>query len=113
MNDAPFDPPFDNGTDRGVSGKFVPGNKAAVGRGNPLASEVGRHRAQFFAALRDSDVDAALKVIRRLMKDRNAKDADRLAAARELLDRVIGKSVASDLLARIESIEKLLEARNA
>jgi hypothetical protein len=92
---------------RGANGQFLPGGPG--GPGNPHAAEVGKHRARFFAALRDNDVARALKVIRSLMSNKNAKDADRLAAAREILDRVIGKSVQSDLLERIEAIEAKIE----
>jgi hypothetical protein len=106
--------PLSNGNANGGrdgSGRFASGNRAAVGRGNPHAAEVGRHRARFFAALRDNDVERALKVIRSLMGSKKAKDNDRLAAARELLDRVLGKAVQSDLLERIENLERAVSER--
>jgi hypothetical protein len=94
-----------NGADRGSDGKFAAGNRAAVGRGNPGAADVGRHRARFFAALRDDDVERCLRTIRRVMGNKKSRDGDRLAAARELLDRVIGRAVQADLLERIEALE--------
>lgn len=89
---------------RGPGGKFAKGNPG--GPGNPNVADVGRHRARFFAALRDDDVARAVEVIRDVMA--GGKDSERLAAARELLDRVLGKAVQSDLLERIEKLEALL-----
>lgn len=94
-----------NGDGRGANGRFVAGNKG--GPGNPLAADVGRHRAAFFAALKDSDVVTALRVIRKVMK--NGRHVDQLAAAREMLDRIVGRAVASDLLARIEALESRIK----
>lgn len=83
------EPANGNGKGRGARGRFAPGNPG--GPGNPHAADVGRLRAKFFAGIRDADVDKALATIREIMGDAKAKHADRLAAARELLDRVIGK----------------------
>ena len=91
---------------RDGKGRFAPGNPG--GPGNPNAGEVSRHRAKFFAALRDDDVEKALGVIRSLMNSSKAKSGDRLAAARELLDRVIGKVIQQDLLERMERMERML-----
>jgi hypothetical protein len=93
--------------DRDGRGRFRPGH--AGGPGNPHAGDVARARAAFFAAIRDADVVKALATIRAVMA--KGKDADRLAAARELLDRVIGRAVQSDLLERIEKLEAMLAAR--
>jgi len=98
-------------SDRDARGRFAPGNSG--GPGNPAAADVSRHRQRFFAALRDNDTEQALRVIRRLMKSKGSKDADRLAAARELLDRVLGKAVASDLLDRIEALEATVNRQEA
>lgn len=102
-----------NGGDRGPGGKFVAGNQAALGRGNPGAADVGKHRARFFAALRDDDVERCLKTIRRVMGNKKSRDSDRLAAARELLDRVLGKAVQADLLERIERLEAMANRQEA
>lgn len=92
-----------NGGSRNARGRFTAGNPG--GPGNPGAADVGRHRAAFFAALKDDDCVKALGVIRKLMGDGEARPSERLAAARELLDRVLGKAVQSDLLERIEALE--------
>jgi hypothetical protein len=41
----------------------------------------------------------------------NGKNSERLAAARELLDRTLGKAVQADLLERIEAMEVILAAK--
>jgi hypothetical protein len=98
--------PSTNGTQtaRTPGGKFAPGNPG--GPGNPNAAEVGKHRAAFFKAVRGSDVALAIKTLRRVM--RHGRDSDAIAAAREILNRVIGVPVASDLLERLEMIEQQL-----
>lgn len=96
-----------NGGGRDGRGRFKHGNRG--GPGNPHAADVGRLRAKFFASIKEADVEKALATIRKVMKD--GKPADQLAAARELLDRVIGKAVQCDLLERIERLEGLLSAR--
>lgn len=111
MKKAPSSNGPSNGDGRGPGGRFAKGWKG--GPGNPFAADVGRHRARFYAALRDDDVDKAVNVIRTLMDDGTAKPADRLAAARELLDRVLGKAVQADLQERIEAIEAALARRAA
>ena len=94
---------------RNPDGTFAKGN--AGGPGNPNAADVARHRARFYQALRDSDVDRALKTIRSVMK--RGKDAERLAAAREMLDRIIGKAIGQDLAERMDALEKALAALTA
>ena len=73
------------------------------GPGNPFAAEVGKHRARLFKAARARDVDQALKTIREIMT--KGKDGDRLAAAKLLLDRLIGPAVELDILERLEALE--------
>ena len=93
-----------NGEGRGADGKFRPGWRG--GPGNPHAADVGRNRARFLRAIRSTDIGRAIATIRAIMEDGNAKPADRLAAARELLDRVIGKPAQAELLERIERLEQ-------
>jgi hypothetical protein len=93
---------------RGAGGRFAKGWKG--GPGNPLAAEVGRHRARLFKAARANDVDKALKTIREIMAD--GKDSDRLAAARLLLDRLIGPTVEADLIERLEALEAIFREEN-
>jgi hypothetical protein len=92
--------------ERNPNGKFAKGNRG--GPGNPDAPLVAKHRAAFFAAIKSSDAKNALRTIRQVMNDPDARSADRLAAAVQLLDRVVGRAVQSDVLARIEALEKLL-----
>jgi hypothetical protein len=103
--------PSSNGDRNGRNsrGQFAPGNPG--GPGNPNAASAVKHRAEFWRRLRPKDVAQALRVIREVMNDTKAKPADRLTAARELLDRVLGRPVPADLLERIERLEALLAAR--
>src|SRR5208282_849503 len=89
---------------RGPGGRFAKGWKG--GPGNPLAAEVGKHRARLFKAARADDVDQALDTIREIMT--KGKDGDRLAAARLLLDRLIGPAVELDLIERLERLEEAI-----
>ena len=86
---------------RGPGGRFAKGWKG--GPGNPCAAEVGKHRARLFKAARAKDVPTALKTIREIMG--KGKDADRLAAARMMLDRLVGPTVELDLIERLEALE--------
>ena len=88
---------------RAPGGRFAPGN--AGGPGNPHAAEVGKHRARLFRAARAKDVDQALRTIREIMARSGGKDSDRLAAARLLLDRLIGPAVELDIIERMERLE--------
>lgn len=96
-----------NGNGRTPGGRFRPGCKP--GPGNPHAADVGKHRAAFFRAIKARDIVAALDTIRAVMADPEARAADRLAAASELLDRVIGKAAPADFIERIERLERALE----
>lgn len=86
---------------RAAGGKFAPGNPG--GPGNPNAAHVNRHRAALLKAIRAKDITLAVETILDVMA--KGKDSDRLAAARELIDRVCGKAVQSELLERIEKLE--------
>ncbi|MGE5610675.1 MAG: hypothetical protein ACM359_15600 [Bacillota bacterium] len=97
---GPTSPP-----ERDERGRFVRGN--AGGPGNPLAGETARFRARLLKAIRETDVDLVVKVLRQILK--SGKHSDQIAAARELLDRLVGKPVAADVLERIEQLELLLE----
>ena len=100
-------PPSTNGeqtaTPRGPRGRFATGNPG--GPGNPFAAEVGKHRARLFKAARAKDVQTALATIREIMTDAKGKDTDRLAAARMMLDRLIGPAIELDILERLEALE--------
>jgi hypothetical protein len=103
----PYRPPSPNGpqTDRDARGRFVNGNRAS--RGNPLAGEVARNRSRLFKIVRTSDIDLAIKTIRRVLK--RGKDCDRLRAVEILLGRILGPPLAFDVLERLARIESSLE----
>jgi hypothetical protein len=67
---------------------------------------VQKHRARLFRAARAGDVGKALAAIRQVLA--KGKDSDRLAAARLLLDRLIGPAVEADLLERLEVLENAI-----
>lgn len=88
---------------RGPGGKFTTGNRCALG--NPNARRVAAIRRALFASIKPGDLKAA---VAELVKQ--AKGGDRLALA-ELLDRTLGRPVQSDLLMRVEELERLVEER--
>ena len=86
---------------RDKNGRFTPGNPG--GPGNPHAGQVAQLRAAILEAVGTDDVVA---IIAQLV--RKAREGD-LAAAREVLDRTIGKAGPGDLLERIEALEAIAE----
>lgn len=88
-----------NGRDR--LGRFGYGNKFA--RGNPYAKRTARLRAALFRAV---DPAAMLRAARKLVEQ--AEEGDRFAFA-ELLDRTIGRTVPTDIEARLQRLEEILE----
>ena len=88
-------PNGDNGRDE--SGRFTPGNPG--GPGNPHAAQVGRLRSALLDAVTLEDMRA---VALALVEKARAGD---IAAAHVLFDRVLGKPVEEDLIARLEAIE--------
>lgn len=94
--------PSDNGANgHDATGRFARGN--AGGPGNPFAKQAHQLRAALFAAVTKEDLR---DVVRALLG--RAKDGD-VPAAREVLDRCLGKAEAVDLIERIEALEVLLE----
>lgn len=87
-------------TGRDASGRFARGNKAA--KGNPMAARVAQIRVALIEALTTDDVRA---IVRALIS--RAKKGD-VAAAREILDRAIGKPLACDILERLAALEQAL-----
>jgi hypothetical protein len=88
----------DNGRDD--RGRFLPGNPG--GPGNPLAVRVSKLRSALLNAVTEDDMR---EIVRKLVS--LAKDGDTVAA-RILFDRVLGRPVESDLIARIEELEEQL-----
>ena len=100
MNRSPTE---SNGRDR--SGRFAAGNKH--GRGNPLAQQAQKLRVALLEAVTEEDIKA---IIAKLVE--TAKGGD-VVAAREVLDRVVGKACQTELLQRIEELEKTMEGSGA
>jgi hypothetical protein len=98
--------PISNGSDddHDERGRFVKGNRG--GPGAPEPQRAFELRQRFLAAVRDADVERAVKVLRSIL--RNGKDADRLRAVKELLDRTIGTPIAQDVEQRLADLESQL-----
>jgi len=86
---------------RDSSGRFASGNKH--GRGNPLAKQAQKLRVALLEAVSEEDIKA---IIAKLIEA--AKNGD-VVAAREVLDRTIGKAAQTELLQRIEMLEETME----
>jgi len=86
------------------TGKFTAGNKC--GRGDPLAGRAAKIRAVLLQTLTPA---AAKRIAIALLAK---AEAGELPYIRELLDRTIGKSVESEVLARIERLETLVREQN-
>ncbi|MBX3323467.1 MAG: hypothetical protein KF757_10790 [Phycisphaeraceae bacterium] len=86
---------------RDARGRFASGNRFAIG--NPQAARVGRLRSAMIESVTIKDMgEVVATVIER------AKAGD-MAAAKLLLDRVLGPVVAIDVLARIEALEAAMD----
>lgn len=98
-----------NGTSDGrdTRGRFTRGN--AGGPGNPHLSTLNRHRAAMLSGVKDKDIRRAMRVMIEVMNDEKARDADRLTAARMLLDRVLGTPAQADVEERIAALERLIQ----
>ena len=94
--------PLPNGSNgRGPDGRFAKGNRG--GPGNPYASRTARLRSVLLDNVTDDDFKA---VVGKLVAMAKAGD---LAAIRELLDRVLGKSKGTVELAQAEITEAELD----
>ena len=83
---------------RGPRGRFGPGNRS--GRGNPHSRRVALLRTALLRAVTPEDLrDVAIALLAQ------AKAGD-VAAARELMQRLLGPPVELDLIERIESLER-------
>ena len=88
---------------RASNGRFAAGNPG--GPGNPQAKRVAALRKALLKSVKPADVEA---IVAKLVEA--AKNGDTVAA-REILDRTIGKPVQTDLLQRVEQLEQLLAQR--
>lgn len=89
-----------SGSGRTARGTFAPGNKLA--KGYPHARRANRLRAELYRVVTVEEFRAIVKA----MVDA-AKDGD-IAAAREIIERLLGKPESVDTLARIEELESML-----
>jgi hypothetical protein len=95
-------PPAASKAARGAGGRFGPGNPG--GPGNPFARAVGRLRAALIAAVSDEDIG---EIVHALVAEAKAGN---VMAAREVLDRCLGRPVEADLLVRLEELEAAVAA---
>jgi hypothetical protein len=93
--------PSPNGSNggRGSSGRFAAGNKG--GPGNPHARRVAELRAALLEAVTPADMKA---IVAKLVRKAKAGD---IRAAREIIERTLGKPVEFDLLERLACLEAL------
>lgn len=89
--------PSPNGRDG--KGRFAKGNKG--GPGNPHAVQVGKLRAALLNAVTEDDIREIAAGLVRQAKGGN------VPAARELLERLLGPPVASDIIERLDELERL------
>jgi hypothetical protein len=82
---------------RDSRGRFGPGNKAA--KGNPYAKRVAQLRA---ALLKSVSRDDVREIIRALVEKARGGD---VAAAREVLDRCLGRPLPADVEERLAALE--------
>ena len=98
-----MDQPSPNGANgRDQRGRFSVGNVG--GPGNPHARKTAELRAALMRAVTPEELERAAKAL--LGK---ALKGD-VVAFRELVDRTLGRSVASDLLERLQALEEMVEA---
>ena len=90
------------GDGRRTNGRFTAGN--SFGQGNPHARQAEKLRSALFAAVTEEDLR---DVVAALIKEAKAGNVQ---AAREVLDRTLGKPEAYDVAERLEALETLLEA---
>lgn len=85
---------------RDTRGRFTQGNKE--GRGNPFAHKVNKLRAALLQEVSEKNIRAILKNV-----VKQAEQGD-LAAAKVIFDRVFGPPVPSDLIERLEALERTI-----
>ena len=88
-------PTGDSGRDE--RGRFIAGN--GIGTGNPHAKQVARLRSALLDAVTPDDMRAIISAL-----IEKAKTGD-VHAASVLFERVLGKPLEVDILARIEALE--------
>jgi uncharacterized protein YjcR len=97
--------PLTNGVNgRGSDGRFAKGN--AGGPGNPHAAQVAGLRSALLNAITPEKMTA---VVEKLIVE--ALEGN-VQAAKEVLERALGKPIEMDLLERLERLEELLAKEN-
>jgi uncharacterized protein YjcR len=86
---------------RRADGRFAKGNVG--GPGNPNAAHVARLRKALFEAVTEDDLKA---IIQKMVE--KAKEGD-IAAAKEVIERLLGKPVADDFMERLDRLEALMK----
>lgn len=98
--------PSPNGSngDRGAGGRFAKGNPG--GPGNPYAKRASDLRSAMIKAVSLRDMRA---IVKKLVEQAKAGN---VPAAKEVLERCLGKPQEADLIERIEQLEELLSNRS-
>ena len=102
MNNVPS-PNGLNGRDE--RGRFAAGNPG--GPGNPHAKKVGKLRSAMLTAVTDDEMRSIVKKLVELARSGN------VPAAKEVLDRCLGRPVEADLLERLDELETMLKSVGA
>jgi hypothetical protein len=95
MSESPSTP-FGDGRDK--HGRFAPGNTG--GPGNPLGGQVARLRSALVSAVSEEDMR---DIIGTLVEKAKAGD---VAAAKVVLERCLGRPIESDIIDRLEALER-------
>lgn len=90
-----------NGRDQ--AGRFAAGNRCA--KGNPFARRMAELRSALISAVTDEDLRDIIKAL-----IEKAKRGD-VPAAKEVLDRTLGRPQEADLIQRLEELEAMLTTR--
>lgn len=83
---------------RDQRGRFAPGNTG--GPGNPHAAQVSKLRAALLESVTDDDLRGVMSALVKAAKGGS------VPAARELLERVLGKPVELDIIERLDALER-------
>lgn len=93
-------PSPDGPNGRDAAGRFAKGNSG--GKGNPYAKRVALLRKAMLDAVTEEDIGAILGKLVELALSGN------VPAAKEVLDRCLGRTLEADLLERLEQLEGVL-----
>jgi hypothetical protein len=68
-----------------------------------------RHRAAMFAGVQDDDISEAMRFLVSVMRNQDERTADRITAAKLILDRTNGTAVSGDVEAKFAEISEALQ----